>query len=208
MLRFKSRLGEDFRRDSAVLSAEPALAESERILVREDDLVQSQRLYLLSNPRLPSAGEQARVHDLGRGKALLMVDRLALQRLATLVRVWKRRSGNLRRTRIAREHSYLDGQIGPRLTGVCLDVFLHPVHDVCMHSRRPLLAGTRFSMLDTTHELVKAAVRPIAASSQQRQVGTACHAITHELHISTRDQSAPTTDQVNELEKHLCKELA
>ena len=28
---------------------------------------------------------QARVHDLGKSKALLMMDRLALQRLATLV---------------------------------------------------------------------------------------------------------------------------
>ena len=70
---------------SAILCAEPTLAESEHRSVREDDLVQSQRLYLLSNPRLPSAGEQARVHDLGKGKALLMIERLALQRLATHV---------------------------------------------------------------------------------------------------------------------------
>ena len=70
---------------SAILCAEPALAESEHLFVREDDLVQSQRLYLLSNPRLPSVGEQARTHDLGKSKALLMMDRLALQRLAKLV---------------------------------------------------------------------------------------------------------------------------
>ena len=48
---------------SAILSAEPALAESEHLFVREDDLVQSQRLHLLTNPRLPSAGEQAFIHD-------------------------------------------------------------------------------------------------------------------------------------------------
>ena len=75
-----------------------------------------------------------------------------------------------------------------------------------MHSRRPLLAGTRFAMLDTPHELLKAAVRPTAALSQQRQVGTTCHAITHELHISKRPAST-TTHQVNELEKHLHKEF-
>ena len=67
--------------------------------------------------------------------------------------------------------------------------------------RRPLLAGTRFAMLDTPHELLKAAARPTAASSQQRQVGTTCHAITHERHLSRR-QVSTTTHQVNELEKN------
>ena len=89
----------DFRVHSAILCAEPALAESEHLFVRGDDLVQSQRLYLLSNPRLPSAGEQACIHDLGKGKALLMMDRLALQLLATLVCVeapiWQLAQSNL-----------------------------------------------------------------------------------------------------------------
>ena len=52
---FQASLSGDFRMHSAILCAEPALAESEHLFVREDNLVQSQRLYLLSNPRLPSA---------------------------------------------------------------------------------------------------------------------------------------------------------
>ena len=69
--------------------------------------------------------EPACIHDCGKGKAPLMMDRLALQRRATLAGVEAFRQ-QLASNCIAWALVH-DGQIWPGLTWVCLDVFLHPV---------------------------------------------------------------------------------